>query len=73
VQKQRDFFLWGFLKERVYSNNPRYLQELKHNTEHNAANTDPDTLRKVARNALKGQMLVFEKAVDIFSIRKAFL
>jgi hypothetical protein len=28
-----DFFLWGFLNERVYSNNPRSSEELKHNTE----------------------------------------
>jgi hypothetical protein len=39
-----DFFLWGFLKERVYSNNLPGLEELKHNIEQTAANTDPETL-----------------------------
>jgi hypothetical protein len=42
-----DFFLWGFLKERVHSNNPQSLDELKHNAEETAANTDPETFRKV--------------------------
>jgi hypothetical protein len=32
----------------VYSNNPRSLEELKHNTEYTAANTDQETLRKAA-------------------------
>jgi hypothetical protein len=48
-----DFFLCGFLKERVYSNNPGNLEELKHNIEQPVANTDPETLRKVTRNTLK--------------------
>ena len=29
-----DFFLWGYLKERVYVNNPRTIQELKNNIRH---------------------------------------
>jgi hypothetical protein len=29
-----DYFLWGFLKESIYSNNPWGLKELKHDTEH---------------------------------------
>jgi hypothetical protein len=47
------YFLWGFLKERVYSNNPRSLEELKHNIEQTVASTEPETFRKVTRNALK--------------------
>jgi hypothetical protein len=48
------------------------LEELKHNTEQAVASIDPETLREIARNILKGWMLVFEKEVDIFSIsRKA--
>jgi hypothetical protein len=42
-----DIFLWGFLKERVYLNNPQSLEELKHNPEQTVANTDPETLHKV--------------------------
>ncbi|KOC70328.1 hypothetical protein WH47_02831, partial [Habropoda laboriosa] len=26
-----DFFLWGFLKSKVYDNNPRTVDELKNN------------------------------------------
>jgi hypothetical protein len=40
-----DFFLLGFLKERVYSNNPGSLEELKHNIEQTVANIDSETLR----------------------------
>jgi hypothetical protein len=46
-------FLWGFLKKRVYSNNPRSLEELKHNIEQTVASIDLETLFKVARNTLK--------------------
>jgi len=28
-----DFFLWEFLKERVYSNNPRILEDRKDDSE----------------------------------------
>jgi hypothetical protein len=48
-----DYFLWEFLKERVYSNKPRSLGELKLNTEQTAGNTDPETLRKVTGNTLR--------------------
>jgi hypothetical protein len=43
-------------------------RSLLNNTEQTVANIDPETLRKVARNTLKGWMLVFEKVMDIFSI-----
>ena len=29
-----DFFLWGYLKKRVYVNNPRTIRELKNNIRH---------------------------------------
>jgi hypothetical protein len=64
-----DFNLWLFLRERVHSNDPRSLKELKHNIEQTVANIGPEALRKVTRNTLKkGWMLVFKKLVDIFSI-----
>jgi hypothetical protein len=50
---QEHLFRWEFLKERVCSNNPLSLEELKHNTEQTITNIDPETLRKVARNTLK--------------------
>jgi hypothetical protein len=38
---------------KYHSNNPRSLKELKHNIEQTIDNTDPETLRKVARNTQK--------------------
>jgi hypothetical protein len=58
-----DFFLWGFRIERVYSNNPQSLEELKHNTEQTVVNTDQETLPKVANTKKR-----IEKVVDIFRI-----
>jgi hypothetical protein len=37
-QSPPHFFLSGFLKEILYSNNPRSLEELKHNAEQTVAN-----------------------------------
>jgi hypothetical protein len=48
-----DFFMWEFLKERVYSNSPLSLDKVKHNAEQTFAKIYPETLRKVARNTLK--------------------
>jgi hypothetical protein len=48
-----DFFLWGCLKDRVYRNNPRNLEEPKHNIEANVNSINEQTLRKVARNIVK--------------------
>jgi hypothetical protein len=38
-----------FSFSRVYSNNPRSLEELKHDIKNTVANTDPETFRKVTR------------------------
>jgi hypothetical protein len=48
-----DFFLWGCLKDRVYRNNPRNLEELKHNIEANVTSINEQTLRNVASNFVK--------------------
>jgi hypothetical protein len=45
-------FPWGFLKERLYSNHPRSLEEMKHNNEQTVASTDPETISKFALNIL---------------------
>jgi hypothetical protein len=41
-----DNFLYGFLEENVYLKKPQSLEELKHSTEQNVANTDSKTLPK---------------------------
>jgi hypothetical protein len=64
----KPFFLWRFLKEKVYSNNPRSLEEMKHNTEETVANPDPETRRKIARNTLKSMDACLWEGDDIFNI-----
>jgi hypothetical protein len=49
---QPDFFAWGFLKERVYSNNQRRLEKLKY-----GVRIDEETLGKFARNKKMGKYL----------------
>ena len=46
-----DFFLWGFLKSRVYVNRPRTLQDLKTNIQEEIANIGPAMLAGVMTNA----------------------
>ena len=46
-----DFFLWGFLKSRVYANRPRTLQDLKANIRAEIANISNDMLEKIMSNA----------------------
>lgn len=48
-----DFFLWGFLKSRVYANKPQTLAALKDNIRDECANLSPDVLAQVMKNAIK--------------------
>jgi hypothetical protein len=48
-----DFYLWGFLKENVYKNNPHTLEEPKQNTELGISNVTTETLHRVASNMRK--------------------
>jgi len=48
-----DFFLWSYLKDTVYRNNPRDLKQLKMNITRAIEEVNEGTLRKVARNILK--------------------
>lgn len=48
-----DFFLWGFLKSRVYINKPETLEALKENIRHECENLSPETLAEVMENAIK--------------------
>lgn len=43
-----DFYLWGYLKERVYSNNPQTLEALQHNIENVINTITPATLKRVS-------------------------
>lgn len=48
-----DFFLWGYLKERVYVNKPATIEQLKDNIRAEIRELQPAILRKVMDNALK--------------------
>jgi len=43
----------GLSKQRVYRNNPRILEDLKHNNELAATGTDQQTLKKVAKGTIQ--------------------
>ena len=45
-----DFFLWGYLKSKVYANNPTTLKELKNNIEREIANISADMCERVIEN-----------------------
>lgn len=42
-----DFFLWGFLKSRVYDNKPGTLEDLKIAIRHHVTNIDVDMLQRI--------------------------
>ena len=48
-----DYFLWGYLKERVYVNNPQTIAELKENILAEVRQIEPDVLNSVMENALQ--------------------
>ncbi|MEM8940500.1 MAG: hypothetical protein AAGC64_14275 [Bacteroidota bacterium] len=47
-----DFFLWGYLKSKVYKNNPTTLQDLKRNITAEINMISADTLWKVMHNSM---------------------
>lgn len=55
-----DFFLWGYLKSRVYTNNPRTVVDLKENIRREIGAIEPSLLQRVARNT----RLRFEQCVQ---------
>ena len=48
-----DFWLWGYLKDKVYVNKPRTIQELKSNIRQEILSVPPQMLRSVMENSLK--------------------
>jgi hypothetical protein len=45
-----DDFLWGYLKSKVYINNPHNIQELKASIRLEIANVEEDMLRRAMQN-----------------------
>ena len=48
-----DFFLWAYLKERVYANKPATINALKNNIEEEIRAISPETLSDALDNALQ--------------------
>ncbi|CAH1109994.1 unnamed protein product [Psylliodes chrysocephalus] len=48
-----DFFLWGYLKERVYANKPRTIEQLKENIRNEIIILNQQILAGAMQNALK--------------------
>jgi hypothetical protein len=48
------FFLWGYLKSKVYENKPRTTMDLKRNIRDEVAAISPTTLLRVMQNFQKG-------------------
>ena len=48
-----DFFLWGYLKEKMYMNKPQTLDQLKSNIRQEIENIPVEILKKVMKNSIK--------------------
>ena len=48
-----DFFLWGVLKNAVYANKPRTIDQLKQNIQHEWNQISEETCQKVCRSVVK--------------------
>lgn len=55
-----DFFLWGYLKRKVYRTRPQTLDQLKDNIISECRAVTPETLEKVLSNCLKRMLLCKE-------------
>jgi hypothetical protein len=58
--------LWEFLKEIVYSNNPRILEDHKDNTERFVTGNDQHIFRNVAGNTVKMANVCLREAMERF-------
>jgi hypothetical protein len=61
-----DFFLWGHLKDTVYSNHPHTLQELQANIQRTVDRILTDILQKVFANMIRCVNLCEERNVGHF-------
>ena len=48
-----DFFLWRFLKSKIYANEPKTIEELKNNIQGDMAEISLETLVNVTENSKK--------------------
>jgi len=58
--KSCDYFLWGYLKDRVYKPTPKTLDDLKVNIEREIINIKPNVLKSTLLNFRKKLNLIIE-------------
>jgi hypothetical protein len=63
-----DIFMWRFYKERVYTNKPKSVEDLKHYNEQAVAGSDYQSLPRVAKNAVKGVNICVQEGMGLCSI-----
>jgi hypothetical protein len=64
--KPPDFFLWGHLRDTVYSNHPHTLQELQTNIQHTVDRISTGTLQNVFANMIRRVHLYEERNGEHF-------
>ena len=64
-----DFFLWGILKDKVYKNTPRTIEQLKDAIRHEIQAVNIDTLGKVFHNLEKHIEVCLDVKGDQFQHR----
>ena len=60
-----DFFLWGYLKSKVYTSKPKTIDELKCNIRAEIAAITPEMLANIMQNARKRAAFVYRMEVAI--------
>ncbi|KAJ4433216.1 hypothetical protein ANN_15473 [Periplaneta americana] len=63
-----NFFLWGYLKDRVYATRPQTLDDLKHNITQEIQAIDNRVLQRVASNMERRLSCALCRMEDIFNI-----
>jgi hypothetical protein len=63
-----DYFLWGYLKQVVYSNRPQTIEDLIQNIEVVMSNISQETLKKVVRNMVTRVNTCYAENGVIFNI-----
>jgi len=67
------YFLWGYLKDRVYKPLPKTLDDLKVNTEREIRNIEQDVLKSTFLNFRKILYLIIEAKGGHIEQKKKFL
>jgi hypothetical protein len=67
-----DYFLWGYLKDRVYKPMPKTLDDLKVNIEREIRNIKQDGLKSIFLNFRKRLNLIIETKVGHIEKKKKF-